>query len=72
MTQAKEVRKQILKKAAGLSEPVPAGWETIRSAKCPNGRETSDFRGVNSNGWIFFCPGKTGDHPSHSFVVDPA
>lgn len=46
------------------------GHEVVRSAECPEHKKrTSKFIGVNYEGWIFECPGKSSPH---KFVAEPA
>jgi hypothetical protein len=48
------------------------GKATVRTAYCEeHKRETTQFNGVNENGWIFYCRGGE-DGISHNLMADPA
>lgn len=74
MARADEYRRSVYRKHPWDGKKVHVGEETIRSAFCPNHeRTTSNFEGVNSNGWLFRCPGVPGEpETAHRFVAQPA
>lgn len=49
--------------------------ETVRTAQCPRpdhfGIKSSNFEGVSDAGWLFRCPGNSGEE-WHHFVAEPA